>query len=252
MAEASNTTPKSQKGIENEIEELEEQFSDVVNKAEDRLKKSQLLEIKRYIRQLPVSIKHQHIKFLQGNLSAINNTNSISDIFNILSLYWDFLNCGLLREIIHKFGDSETQRLMDEYSEKLRDFRQRTKLRDFIDKWMGGCNFPHCEEFITEMGENWKDRTLEDLENFRIQFSRRLSFTTYAMSFQKVTPGSLIVSWALHRSFPLTATLLQDALPLLQECNVQKVVANGKCILELGPQEVVRNGCGLKPQNFNL
>ena len=242
MAEASNTTSKSQKGIENEIAELEEQFSDVVNKAEDRLKKSQLLEIKRYIRQLPVSIKHQHIKFLQGNLSAINNANSISDIFNILSLYWDFLNCGLLREIIHKFGDSETQQLMDEYSEKLRDFRQRTKL---IDKWMGGCSFPHCEEFITEMGENWKDRTLEDLENFRIQFSRRLSFTTYAMSFQKVTPGSLIVSWALHRSFPLTVTLLQDALPLLQECNVQRVVANGKCILELRAQEVVRYGCGL-------
>ena len=196
----------------------------------------QLKKVKRCITQLPVSVRYQHIKFLQSSLTAINSASSIGEIFAILGLYWNFLNCGLLREIIRRLGDRKTKQLMGEYSEKLKSFRERTKLGDFINKWTGDCNFCH-KEFCTEMGEEWRERSLEDLEKFRMRFSRQMSFTDYAVLIRKVGSGSVIVSWVLQHSL-LTDTLFLGALQLLRESNIQRVISNGEVIVELRDPKV--------------
>ena len=72
--------------IEKEIEELEDQFLDVVDEAAKSLENIQLSKIKRSVTQLRVSVKYQHIKFLEQKLEAINSAQSVDAIFAILGL----------------------------------------------------------------------------------------------------------------------------------------------------------------------
>ena len=236
MAQPSTVTSLD-RDIEKEVQELEDHFFDIIFKAALNLEKVDLAMIKMFIVLLPVSKKYPHINLLQEHRSAIDNAKSVREIFSILAQYLNFLNCGLLSEIIRRFGDSEMKRLMEEYLAKLTNFREHTKLGEFVDKWIGK-NHHDYEEFATKMGENWRERTLEDLEKFRIQWSRRHSFTDYATVIKTVTAGCVTVVWGLHRSISLNVSLFEDVRPLLQESNIQRVTSKGKCILELSLPEV--------------
>ena len=239
---ANITTESLERNIEKEIQELEDEFSGVVMKAALDLEKIELSLVKLHITtQLPVSVKHQHIKFLQDNLSAISNAKSVHEIIAILALYWDFLNCGLLNEIVRRLGNYETKQLMEKYMEKLREFRVKTKLEDFIGKWARCCP-PHFSEFVTEMRGDWRDRTLEDLRKLRIELARTVCVEEYALPCLTITPGSVSVTWALPSSLPGIADTLQSIFSLLEEeYNVLRVVFQGKHIpelSELAPLEV--------------
>ena len=243
MVEGANITTESlERNIEKEIQELEEEFSSVVMKAALDLEKIELSLVKLHITtQLPVSIKHQHIKFLQDNLPAISNAKSVQEIFSILALYWDFLNCGLLNEIVRRLGNHETKQLMDQYMERLREFRVKTKLGDFIGKWARCCP-PHFSELITELPGEWSEHTLEDLENLRIELARTICVEGYALPCISTKPGSVTVTWAIPSSLPGIADTLQSIFLLLEEeYDVLAIVFQGRRIpelSELAPLEV--------------
>ena len=240
---ANITTESLKQKVEEEIQELEDEFFNVVQKAASDLEKIELSAVKLCITHLPVSVKHQHqhIKFLQKNLTAINNAKSVSEIFTILALYWDFLNCGLLNEIVRKFGNYETKQVMEKYAEKLREFRVKTKLEDVIGKWARSCP-SHFSEFVSEMGGIWRDRTLEDLEKFRIELARTMYVEEHVLHYTRIMPGSVSVTWVLPSSLPGIADTLQSIFPLLEEeYDVVMVVFQGKQIpelSELAPLEV--------------
>ena len=236
MAQPSTVTSLD-RDIEKEVQELEDCFFDIACEAAINLEMVDLAKIKVCITLLPVSKKYPHITLLQEHRLAIDNATSVREIFSILAHYMNFLNCGLLSEIIHRFGDREMKQLMEEYLAKLMNFREHTKLGEFVDKWVGN-NHHDYEEFATEMGENWRERTLQDLEKFRIQWSRQHLFTDYAIVIKKVTTGSVTVVWGLHRSIAIAASLFEDVRLLLQESNIQRVTSKGKCILELSLPEV--------------
>ena len=238
LTEANITTETLEENIEEEIQNLESQFWDIMDKAANHLETTRLSDLKRCITQLPVSVKYQYVRFLQGNLSAINNATSVDEVFSILSLYWDFLNCGLLDVIVRRLGNDETKQLMEQYKVKLREFRMKTKLGDYIGKGKGS-NPRYFTEFTTELGGDWRERTLEDLEQFRIKLARLMQVEEYALHFNRVQPGSVSVTWAIPSSLPGIANTLQSTFPLLEEeYDVLKVVFQGKRILKLRELEV--------------
>ena len=223
--------------IEKEIEELENQFFDVVAKAASSLENVHLSQLKMCITQLPVSVKYRHKKFLEDKLSAIDAAQSVGAVFAILGLYWDFLNCGLLTELVRRLGNDETKLLMLQYTEKLQRFRIKTKLGDFIGKW-AQSNPPHIVEFKMEMGENWRDRTLEDLEEFRKRLARSMYVEEYALCMKGTEPGSIFITWALPSSLPGIADALQAAFAVLQKHGVLRMIFQGKCIPDLTSPKV--------------
>ena len=239
-AEAANVTIETLK-LDKQIQNLENQFWDIVDKAAKHLETTRLSDLQRCVTQLPVSVKYQHVGFLEGNRLAINDTKSVNEIFSILALYWDFLNCGLLDVIVCRLGNDETKQLMEQYKEKLREFRMKTKLGDYIGK--GKESNPRLfTEFTTELGDDWRERTLEDLEEFRIEQARSMQVEKYALSCTRIKLGSVSVTWALPSSLPGIADTLQSILPRLKkEYDVLMVVFQGKHIpelSELAPQEV--------------
>ena len=92
------------------------------------------------------------------------------------------MNCGLLERLIERFGSIGTQRRMEGYLKRLKDFRARTTLREFTGKWTRKIP-SNLSAFKMEMGDGWLDKTLEEVEEVKTKFSRLCSFEEYALSF---------------------------------------------------------------------
>ena len=218
----------SESDIDREIRELECQFLRVVRKAAKYLRTIELSDIKICLTQLPVSVKYSHIKFLECNESAIVSAMSIDAILAILGRYWNYLNCGLLNEVVDQLGSDDTKQLMEQYMEKLRQFRMKTKLGDFFRNSTQLIP-PHFTTFVTELGNGWEERTLEDLEEFRKELARLMYLKEYALLFKSAEPGSVTVTWAFHSSLPAITDILQSAFQLLEKkYSVLRVIFQGK------------------------
>ena len=238
------TTPgdhqhSSPAAIDREIPKLERQFLKVVREAGKDLRTFELSEVKDCVTQLPVSVKYQHLCFLERNLSAISSAQNVDAILAILGRYWDYLNCGLLSEVVHQLGRDQTKQLMEQYMEKLRQFRMKTKLGDFFGKATQIIP-PHFTTFVTEMGSHWRDRTLEDLEEFRKKLAHSMYLKEYAMHFKSAETGSVAVTWAFHSSLPAITDVLQSAFQLLEKkYSILRVIFQGNCIPEPKSLEVI-------------
>ena len=239
VAEPSKVSNQSSESdIDREIEELETLFLNVVGEAADDLTTIRLSKVKLCVTQLPVSVKYQHLRFLEHNRSAIIAATSIDAILAILGDYWDFLNCGLLNEVVHRLGSGATKQLMKQYMETLKRFRMKTKLGDLFCKVTASIP-PHFTTFVTTLGKGWENRTLEDLEHFRKELARSLYLKDYAMHFNCAQPGSVTITWAVHSSLPEITDILQSAFQLLEKkYGVLRVIFQGKCISQQSSLEV--------------
>lgn len=214
--------------LEDEIHELERLFNELVDKAA-RMEKIDLFGLKLCIIQLPMSLKYPQLKLLSGKLSDILKAESVLEVFCVLAKCWDFLNCGLLNHIIDKFGSQNIKDEMAKYQEKLKDFRCRTTLRDYIGKWTHRVT-RYFSEVKMEVTEEWLDRTLEDVEQFRRELSRQSSLEDYTLRFEKVSPGSVFLTWTLHSSFPIRGLVLLCTKELCSKYGVMKIMFKGICI----------------------
>ena len=228
-----------------EIRELERKYDDLVDEVEDSLTRTgtDLSRVKKRIIRLPVSLKHSHGDLLEPEATAaIENTTSISALFNLLhNQHWDFLNCELLCHIVDRFGDPRTKESTEKYLEELRRFRTKTKLKDMI-QWTG-TRFtkilPVEKHLEVKLGEMWTDRTLEDLEQFRIEFSRRCAINSYAMRFRGGKQGCIAVTFGLPTSVDISALHLQDHHEFLKQHHVLRITAGGSCIIDMTILKVV-------------
>ena len=166
---------------------FEEKYEDLVNNVLSAFKTGgvSITRVLKCLRQLPMSLKLQCGEFLQSQAGRLCRASNIDELFFILSLYWDFLNPSLLAHLAHRFGDDQTVRSVDEYLRELREFRMRTKINDFIDMWTGTL-LPDTQEIVMELGDNWREQSLEQLEELRIEVSRKRHFADYVMPLKRI------------------------------------------------------------------
>lgn len=216
------------RNVRAEVHNLEELFFDLVSKAENGLEKANvpLLSLKSCISRLPVSLRHQHVKFLAGSLSAINDAKNVREIFSILDLYWDFLNCNLLEVIVNRLGDTSTKDALEAYLRRLKEFRCNTTVRDFIDQWTHGWP-PYFADMTIEVKEEWMDRTLEDLDQLIQEVSCQYSFQSYALLLKKKAMGSLILTLALQHTFPTKYLISQTSPEFLHRNGIYHISFKG-------------------------
>ena len=173
--------------LKEEIKQLEEKFEDLVDNVLSAFKTEgvHVRKVLKCLRQLPVSLKLQCGEFLQSHAAHLSRVSSIDELFFVLSLYWDFLNPSLLAHLSYRFGDDETIRSVEEYLAELREFRMRTKIDNFIDMWTGILP-PSTQKLVIELGDNWKEQSLEQLEELRIKVSRKRCFVDYVVSLKGI------------------------------------------------------------------
>lgn len=59
---------------------------------------------------------------LEGDKEKLEEKKSLDEVFNLLTKYWSFLDCLLLRSIVEMYGSDEDHKRMAEYQEKLQNF----------------------------------------------------------------------------------------------------------------------------------
>ena len=233
-------TPGSEDRAQNlydEIHELEEKFENLEDEVEDSLTKAgtDLSRVKNRIVRLPVSLKYTHWYLTESTeeTTAIENTTSIRALFTLLhNRYWNFLNCDLLCHIVDRFGNPNTKESKERYLGELRTFRMKTKVIDMVQLKRTPCT--EFQKYVTLKLKmpKWKDRTLEELEQFRMKFAHECFIKNYGMQLHSVESGCIAVTFALPTSVDIAALCLRDLREFLKQHHVLRIIVNGSCILD--------------------
>ena len=150
-------------GLSVVIEQLDEQYIEIEQLVFKTIKcrKVPLEDVLNWIRFLPMTLRIQFAELIQGQAKILSNASNIDELFFILSPYWNSLHPVLLGYLVKKLGDEDLKGRMDHYMRHLHHFRTRTTLGDFLDKWIGEIPRGY-QEFVLELGEKWRERTIED------------------------------------------------------------------------------------------
>ena len=186
-----------------------------------------------WIRFPPMTLRTQFADLVQSRAKILANVSSVDELFFILSSYWNSLHPYLLEYLISKLEDEDLKARMERYADDLRRFRIQTTLGDFLDKWVGGIP-PGYKEFVLELGEEWREKTVEDFEKFQTRLSRLQCFGGGHMSFMKTAKSSsILVVLALPEVlFPIN--LRQTVVhSFLRDESIVRMMVDGQCVLNL-------------------
>ena len=220
--------------IDDEITRLDEEYVEIESAVLETIRKNDV-PVKRmlqWVLVLPMVLKAQFSELLQTQAKAMSTASNVDELFLILSQYWNSLHPSLLEHLIKKLQDIKLSDRMSSYMKELKTFRISTNLGDFVNKWVGRVP-PGLDEFRVELGDEWKKRTIHDLEQFRNQLSRQKCFNGNVTYVKKVVSGSILVVFATSQSvFPLK--MKGKAIRnLMKEYNVLRVSVKGNCILNM-------------------
>lgn len=176
--------------LEQEIKEMKLEFKKLVVSIQQS-KNISLTGLKEFLSFIPKSVR---LKLVQKTMSEIFDAKSLQELFYYLANYWDYLNSGLLESIIQEFGSDEDRKSMNAYLKDLDHFRARVKAEDYIQTSHAkrvDCDDFFYKQIILKMEEEgWKSKTLQDVENFRLELSKQCHFLPYLTQIH-VTPGSV-------------------------------------------------------------
>ena len=112
--------------MEDQVQHFESKFGDLVKRAYEEVTRE--MEPRSFLvifTYLPVSARHLHRKFIKKKLTNIPPPVTFEKIWSIQNLYWDFLNYGLLENIIYKCTCADLNEQMKNYVDELSAFKRK-------------------------------------------------------------------------------------------------------------------------------
>ena len=223
------------RSVADQIEYFETEFANLVDKACHDVRKRDLdpsIFLSR-VTTLRVSDRTQHRSFIQENLINIPPPVTFEKIWSRLTIYWDFMNYGLLEHVINKLGGKDLKHQMQVYVQELSTFKSRTRLCDFIDSWPCKDNRPSEDELkkiVIKMNHEWTKCTLQDVESFRTALIHKFFLPEFDIILQNANRGCVCVTWLTS---PSTAMLLQQNLANMEteffkEHKIEAVTIDGQ------------------------
>ena len=228
--------------ISMEIEEFEDRFEELAYLAQVAIEDH--TPMKRFrctLRCLPLSIKQDHLKFLENSLPNIDKAEDFDEIFRYLNLYWNFIDYHLLEYVIKKYGDESLKAKIGEYVRDLAAFRKNTTIAQvcrFAKSWSIRPDLPqHFSTLRTKFSKSAAEYTLEELEQFRLTFCREFSLSlseSVAMLAAGVMDGSVVLLWHIPSSLvdDLMPAVFSHPRSFFEQQLVVEIVLNGICVYD--------------------
>ena len=230
-------------GLEAQINQLDQQYIEIEALVLKTIKVHEvpLDQVRNWIRFPPTSLRTQFAELLRQQARSILSAASIDELFTILSTYWNLFHPTLLQYLVNKLGDEDLKEKMDCYMDKLYRFRIQTTLGDFLDKWVGDTP-PGYKEFTLELGEDWRQKTIEEFEQFRISLSRLQMFGGSISFMRTAKCSSVLIVLALpEHLFPIN--FRQHSLhKFFSDKNILRVIVDGQCVLDLPKLVSINSG----------
>ena len=212
---------------------MERSFENLVQSVEDSLHGCPLGEIKRSLKFIPLDLKWDLGDCFRDRalnfLVAVNITSE--QFFLECSYFWDFLNPGLLCFLVKRHGSPENVKSMEAYLQELRTFRQGVTVGEFVKVSRADIKAKgfHYKKIIMKMDPEWEYKTLEDAEEFKVEFCNANRFP------QSITTRMDAVNSCVAIVFyvPIQVEIsLEKLKPLLKRKKVVKVYLDNVCIVD--------------------
>ena len=225
------TKQKKIRRIRKEASELDTQFVAVLDQTEfcfsvrESKCETFLPKLRITLKNLPISKKFEHLKFLEDKSEEIESAISVSKIFRLLRQYWNYTDFALLHHIINMFGDDSTKDMMERYISSLEMFEKRTTIKDYGDATGKRKQVPQGfveAAFEVQGTKDPSEYTLYEVRQIVESIAQESSLEPYVPMLKKARIGSLIIIIALPRP---ALELLQQALykELLDTLNIISV-----------------------------
>ena len=190
--------------VQQRIMRLEDRFVSVVTHVQCYFC-SRETKSKRFIRNfritlinLPLCSKFKHMNFLNEKKAMIKAAKDVSEIFEVLSPYWNHFDYGLLKRITMEFGDGNVKREVSAYISCLNQLEKETTIQKFVDATRDDRQIP--DEFRTvliKLDRKPSKCTLYDIRQFYESLACRSSVNAYSIYLKKIGTGSIMVTLAV-------------------------------------------------------
>ena len=174
--------------IRAEVAEFDERFRFVVYNTRCHLYRREkeqddfLTQFKMMLKDLSLAKKHRSYAFWKEK-EAIESATSSDEIIDIIDPYWSFSNCGFLRCIINEFGTRELKQEMETYITDVEEFQKTTEVKDWYMATVGEAKTAeHYERLSITLNEDWEERTLYDVYQFKKDLDIKAAITNEAAS----------------------------------------------------------------------
>ena len=144
---------------------------------------------------------------LDEHSEEIKKAGSISEIFNILSTYWNYLNYEILEVIIKQYGTSEDDERLRKYDEELHKFCKRRIFELPPESNNGNTLSPKQERLRVKLNYR-KDITYEHLLQIRGRIAKILNIRLAALILSRVDEG------CVQLTFLMPKFVAQEIFPL--------------------------------------
>lgn len=233
MSPSQLPTSLSTSNLEEEIGMMEGKFEELVETIEDSFLECSVsvVKIKRLIKHIPMSLKLQLGEYFREHTSPIIKANSVEEIFNLLSFFWDYLNPGLLVFIVGRLGSPNDIDLVRTYSKELELFRKNVKVGDFVHAnrtESRACHHYFYKKIVSIVGDHWKNKSLEDMEDYRIKLSIELQFQPFLTQIH-VKRSSIAIVFSIPHWIQIN---FEELEPFFRSNGVIKVCLEDLCVID--------------------
>ena len=163
---------------------------------------------------------------LDEHSEEIKRAGSISEIFNILSTYWNYLNYEILEDVIELYGTSDDAERLRNYNKELHKFCKRRIFELPPESSNGNAISPKQERFLVKLNIR-EDITYQQLLMIRGTIAKVLKIRLAALVLSRVDEGCVQLTFLISRFvareiFPLsykqTSALCKDVSAIRLEC----------------------------------
>ena len=168
-----------------------------------------LNDLQQYLLSLTVnSGPEQCIHFL--DTAVVSSCETLTELFDCLDDFWDYINYDLLECIIRVFGDGELKEDLDIYRTQFAEVQSVTTLQQLKLLMQSHPDLqivrPHgvFVEVAVRLQADWDSYTLMDAERLRQTFISTYSLTPYSIAFSSAEEGTIVLKlWLRSQCAPM-------------------------------------------------
>ena len=215
-------SPLQLEKLKEEDEKLKNNFNTVVQMVQTSFLNR---DVKLY--EILTSLQFMNTEEKQMIKNELFEAESLLALFFNFSEIWDYLHPGLLEFIVKRFGTTIDINKVMEYNIDLEKYRKSVKLGEFV-KIICNRSKPPLKELSMYVGEDWRYKTLQDLEDVRLQFADKTKCDRLLLrALPKQSHFTIVLRMPSWVQFNLV-----DWYPVMHTIGVSKVYLNGDCIFE--------------------
>lgn len=231
-------------GVKRVLQVLQGKFGDLEIEAEKALESQSNIigEVRIRLTRLCVDTSDQ-VKFFDQQILELITKMNIPDIFVLMSRnkVWEPINYSILMSLVNKCipPENKIHQHFKEYSDELKDFQQRTFLRDYM-AIIGPVSklFPHgCTTIAVKFEKKYGEYTMADFAKDQAFLEGEFFLHQSILHFKESQRGCVNVTWFIPKH------ALQFLAP--QNINQKREALRSRGIVEIivGEKHIYRVSC---------